>query len=186
MTRAAINILGDGSIIDITSLGRADLAVEHPGPGQYLVRNTLGMCPPPEGWGYVLNQMDAGAAIAIEFADGALAVQVTKDGEPADLLHSITLHVSVEALPAQAMPEPGPIDALAVAQAEAARRRADADSAIAPLQDAVDLDDATEGEAALLKQWKRYRVALNRLPEQPGYPDAIDWPIAPDFKVQDR
>ncbi|PLV18678.1 phage tail protein, partial [Pseudomonas guariconensis] len=53
---------------------------------------------------------------------------------------------------------------------EVARLRAVADSAIAPLQDAVDLDEATEAEAALLKEWKRYRVALNRLPDQPGYP----------------
>lgn len=35
--------------------------------------------------------------------------------------------------------------------------------AIAPLQDAVDLDDATPAEAALLKKWKQYRVAVNRI-----------------------
>ncbi|WP_430305328.1 tail fiber assembly protein, partial [Pseudomonas mosselii] len=62
---------------------------------------------------------------------------------------------------------------------EIARRRAQADQAIAPLQDAVDLDEATEAEAALLKEWKRYRVALNRVPDQPGYPAAIDWPAPP-------
>lgn len=50
---------------------------------------------------------------------------------------------------------------------------------IAPLQDAVDLDDATEDESALLKGWKRYRVALNRLTEQPEYPTSIDWPAPP-------
>lgn len=65
------------------------------------------------------------------------------------------------------------------AVAEIARRRAQADQAIAPLLDAVDLDEATEAEAALLKDWKRYRVALNRLPDQPGYPAAIDWPAPP-------
>lgn len=31
-----------------------------------------------------------------------------------------------------------------------------------PLQDAVDLDDATEADIALLKKWKQYRVAVNR------------------------
>lgn len=35
--------------------------------------------------------------------------------------------------------------------------------AIAPLQDAVDLDDATPAETALLKKWKQYRVAVNRI-----------------------
>nr|WP_315403082.1 tail fiber assembly protein [uncultured Pseudomonas sp.] len=63
--------------------------------------------------------------------------------------------------------------------AEIAARRGAADSAIAPLQDAVDLDDATEPEATALKAWKKYRVALNRLPEQAGYPTDIDWPAPP-------
>lgn len=68
---------------------------------------------------------------------------------------------------------------LASVQAKAAALRADADSAIAPLQDAVDIDDATDAEVAALKAWKKYRVALNRLPEQPGYPADIDWPAPP-------
>ncbi|WP_286918661.1 tail fiber assembly protein [Pseudomonas sp. UBA6753] len=68
---------------------------------------------------------------------------------------------------------------LAAVVAEQAQRRAVADAAIAPLQDAVELDEATEAEAALLKEWKRYRVALSRLPEQEGYPSEIDWPAPP-------
>ncbi|WP_217191363.1 tail fiber assembly protein [Pseudomonas shirazica] len=182
MARAALNILGDGSVLDITSLGMADITVDHPGPGQYLVSGTLGMCPPPEGWGYVINQMDAGASVATSYADGVLLVSVAKEGEPADLLHSITLHVSVEDLPAVELPEvptPGPVDPLVLVQAEIARLRAIADSAVTPLQDAVDLEEATAEEAALLKEWKRYRVALNRLPEQEGYPTDISWPALP-------
>lgn len=179
MARAAINIKGDGSILDITSLGKADITVEHPGPGQYLVSGTLGMCPPPEGWGYVINQMDAGASVATSFADDVLLVSVAKDGEPADLLHSITLHVSVEEAPVPQPPEPVPADPLQQAQEKVARQRAIADAAIAPLQDAVDLEEATEAEVALLKEWKRFRVALNRLPEQEGYPTTIDWPALP-------
>lgn len=35
--------------------------------------------------------------------------------------------------------------------------------AIAPLQDAVDLDEATDVEVAALKAWKQYRVAVNRI-----------------------
>ncbi|RYY87275.1 MAG: phage tail protein [Chitinophagaceae bacterium] len=68
---------------------------------------------------------------------------------------------------------------LAAVQADHAQRRAVADSAIAPLQDAVDIDEATAEEEARLKLWKRYRVALIRLPEQSGYPSAIDWPAPP-------
>ncbi|MFD2641876.1 tail fiber assembly protein [Pseudomonas japonica] len=68
---------------------------------------------------------------------------------------------------------------LSIAAAEITQRRGIADAAIVPLQDAIDLDEATEAELALLKEWKRYRVALNRLPEQPGYPATIDWPVPP-------
>jgi len=62
---------------------------------------------------------------------------------------------------------------------ETAARRDVADDAIAPLQDAVDLEEATEAEVAKLKAWKKYRIALIRVPEQPGYPDTIDWPAPP-------
>lgn len=50
---------------------------------------------------------------------------------------------------------------------------------IAPLQDAADLDDATPSEVALLKKWKQYRVAVNRLPDQEGFPVGITWPVEP-------
>ncbi|MLM32161.1 phage tail protein, partial [Salmonella enterica subsp. enterica] len=45
---------------------------------------------------------------------------------------------------------------------------------IAPLQDAVDLDEATDKEKASILAWKKYRVLVNRVdtvnpvwPEQP-------------------
>jgi hypothetical protein len=176
-TRAAVNILGaTGAVIDITSLGVDTITTEHPGLGQYLVHGTLGMAPAPEGWGYVLNQADAACSVAINYDDTVLTVSVEKDGEPVDLMHSITLHVAVESLPPLEMPA---TDSLQMAQSEIARLRAASDFAIAPLQDAVDIDEATESEVALLNVWKKYRVALNRLPEQPGYPITIDWPTVP-------
>jgi hypothetical protein len=69
--------------------------------------------------------------------------------------------------------------ALVNAAAEIARLRAVADFVIPPLQDAVDIDDATDAEIARLKAWKKYRSALGRLPDQPGYPKTIDWPVVP-------
>ncbi|WP_410732484.1 tail fiber assembly protein [Citrobacter freundii] len=51
-------------------------------------------------------------------------------------------------------------------------------SKIAPLQDAVDLDIATEAEAALLLAWKKYRVLLNRI--NPDDAPDISWPEVPD------
>lgn len=52
-----------------------------------------------------------------------------------------------------------------------------ATDAIAPLQDAVDLDEATEEELLLLKEWKKYRVTLNRL-DLSSAPE-INWPAMP-------
>lgn len=49
-----------------------------------------------------------------------------------------------------------------------------ATAAVAPLQDAVDLDDATTSDVALLKKWKQYRVAVNRIDltlKEPSWPD---------------
>lgn len=52
-------------------------------------------------------------------------------------------------------------------------------TAIAPLQDAVDIGMATEAEQTKLNAWKVYRVLLNRIEQQPGYPHTIEWPASP-------
>lgn len=48
------------------------------------------------------------------------------------------------------------------------------------LQDAVDLDMATEDEAAALPAWKAYRVRLSRLDISTAAPAADDWPASPN------
>ncbi|SIP73338.1 conserved hypothetical protein [Xenorhabdus innexi] len=55
---------------------------------------------------------------------------------------------------------------------------AQASRVIAPLQDAVDLDMATEEEKAALLVWKKYRVLLNRV-DCSSAPE-IDWPEQPE------
>lgn len=55
-----------------------------------------------------------------------------------------------------------------------------ATAALAPLQDAVDIGDASENEEDQLLAWKQYRVALNRIDQQGGYPADIQWPEAPN------
>jgi hypothetical protein len=185
-SRAAINILGStGEILDISSLGSRDVASEKAGPGKYLVTGTLGMVPLPEGWGYVVNQLDSDATVSIGFDGETLAVEVRRDGALADLVHSITLHVAVPDWVAPPMPEPTPQepepapDPLIMAQSIQVQLRAQADYVIAPLQDAVDIEEASAAEIDRLKAWKKYRVALSKIAEQPGYPITIDWPAAP-------
>lgn len=47
-------------------------------------------------------------------------------------------------------------------------------SKISPLQDAVDLDIATDDEVALLLEWKKYRVQVNRVDITKP-----EWPVSP-------
>lgn len=67
-----------------------------------------------------------------------------------------------------------------VVLAQRDERLAEAATRIPPLQDALDLCDATASEQAALLTWKRYRVALNRIELQPGFPLTIEWPTRPD------
>lgn len=47
------------------------------------------------------------------------------------------------------------------------------------LQDAVDLDEATDEETTALPFWKKYRVLLSRVDANTA--DTITWPSKPDF-----
>ncbi|WP_426099108.1 tail fiber assembly protein [Providencia sp. PROV200] len=66
-----------------------------------------------------------------------------------------------------------------IAEAEQQKQSllAEANNAIAPLQDAVDLDMSTDEEKAQLTAWKTYRVYLNRVDTSTA-PD-IEWPVKP-------
>lgn len=64
-----------------------------------------------------------------------------------------------------------------IAESQKALLMAQATVAIAPLQDAVDLDEATDSENTQLTAWKKYRVLLNRVNTSMA-PD-ITWPNKP-------
>ncbi|MEQ1969420.1 tail fiber assembly protein [Xenorhabdus nematophila] len=53
-----------------------------------------------------------------------------------------------------------------------------ADTIIKPLNDAVDLNIATDAEQSALTEWRRYRVLLNRV-DCTTAPD-IQWPVQPE------
>lgn len=77
-------------------------------------------------------------------------------------------------------PPPTPLtheEEVALANKKKTYLLAQATVAINPLQDAVDLDDATDEEVALLKKWKQFRVAVNRVDTELA-PD-ITWPVPP-------
>lgn len=73
-------------------------------------------------------------------------------------------------------PLPSPAEFLANNTAARDALLATAAARIAPLQDAVDLDEATTEEVAALKLWKQYRVAVNRVDLSVATPS---WPAVP-------
>ena len=79
------------------------------------------------------------------------------------------------------MPAPSheQLTSIAMAQRDGVLRQAAI--RIAPLQDAVDIGEATAAEEQQLLAWKKYRVAVNRITEQPGFPTAIEWPDMPSI-----
>lgn len=79
---------------------------------------------------------------------------------------------------------PTPAQILAANTATRNQYLAAATLAIAPLQDAVDIGEATPDDEAMLLKWKQFRVAVNRVvltltnpvwpvPPQPGYGAAV-------------
>ncbi|WP_312773361.1 tail fiber assembly protein [Atlantibacter hermannii] len=66
---------------------------------------------------------------------------------------------------------------VAAAEQEKQYKLTVANNQIAPLQDAVDLDMATEQEEADLLAWKKYRIQVNRVNTDTA-PD-INWPAKP-------
>ena len=71
------------------------------------------------------------------------------------------------------VPDPAKVAAAAKVSADAAVAAGMAEAArqIAVLQDAVDLGMATDAEAALYTDWRRYRVLISRVQSDPAYPD---------------
>ncbi|WP_050549333.1 hypothetical protein [Pseudomonas sp. BRG-100] len=110
MTRAAINVLGaTGATYDFVTQGNTVVTSARLSTGVYQITGCLGMVPfPPvdDGWGYTVNQVDWRADVETDFSDNLLTVTVTKDGQPYDLKHMITLHILVPDAPVVQMPQP--------------------------------------------------------------------------------
>lgn len=74
-------------------------------------------------------------------------------------------------------PKPTNEELIMLAESRKQTLMAEATAAIAPLQDAVDLGMATTEEESALKEWKKYRVMLNRVDTSLGA--AVVWPTPP-------
>ncbi|CAQ83674.1 MULTISPECIES: tail fiber assembly protein [Photorhabdus] len=75
------------------------------------------------------------------------------------------------------IPPPTKEELISIAESQKAQFISLANEKIMPLSDAEELDIATDEEMLLLKEWKKYRVMLNRV-DTSNAPE-IDWPITP-------
>lgn len=114
--------------------------------------------------------------------EGAQGVEITDDAWQA-LLGAQgagkVLRLGADGQPEAVDPPPPPPPTAAQVLQTRDLLLAEATVRIAPLQDAVDIEEATAAEVALLKKWKQYRVALSRVELQVGFPAGVDWPVAP-------
>ncbi|ADO10843.1 Tail fiber assembly protein from lambdoid prophage [Pantoea vagans C9-1] len=110
--------------------------------------------------------------------------------KPEKLYHPSLVWVDITALPEQpdinyryidglfTTPVKEAENAVLIASSRLAAEMDEANRAIAPLQDAVDICIATDDEIARLAEWKRYRVELSRIDTSKA-PD-IEWPVKPN------
>ncbi|MBS9422506.1 tail fiber assembly protein [Photorhabdus caribbeanensis] len=75
------------------------------------------------------------------------------------------------------IPPPTKEELISVAENQRTQFISIANEKIMPLADAMELDIATDEEMLLFKEWKKYRVMLNRVDTSTA--PEIDWPIAP-------
>jgi hypothetical protein len=115
---------------------------------------------------------------------------VSLNVKPEKLYHPSLIWVDITALPEQpdvnyrysdgvfTAPVADAESAVLIASSRLAAEMDEANRAIAPLQDAVDINIATDEEITRLAKWKRYRVELSRI-DTSNAPD-IEWPKKPD------
>ncbi|ETS33465.1 phage tail protein [Photorhabdus temperata] len=75
------------------------------------------------------------------------------------------------------IPSPTKEELISIAEIQRKQFISLANKKITPLADAVELDIATDEEILSLKEWKKYRVMLNRV-DTSKTPE-VDWPITP-------
>ncbi|QXZ11715.1 tail fiber assembly protein [Pseudomonas sp. AO-1] len=72
-----------------------------------------------------------------------------------------------------------PIDNLPSARIERDRLISYSTLKINPLQDSVDIGEATDDDLSLLNKWKKYRSDLGKMETKQGWPDSPQWPVPP-------
>jgi hypothetical protein len=131
-------------------------------------------------------------------AAGVVQYLLPTDGDITEMFHPDMLWVdvtSVSPLPAEGwaaveadgvwsftapippVPTDAELKAAALAQRDALL--AQANEATAGMADAYLADLLSDAERAMFKAYAIYKLALNKIDKQPGYPSTINWPTSP-------
>jgi hypothetical protein len=81
------------------------------------------------------------------------------------------------AAPLPPVPTDAELKAAALSQRDSLLSQAN--EATAGMADAFLADLLSDADKVMFKAYAVYKLALNKIDQQPGYPTAIDWPIAP-------
>ncbi|EJK8625701.1 tail fiber assembly protein [Morganella morganii subsp. morganii] len=112
------------------------------------------------------------------YIDESKVIYALEDGlNPEELLPVKVKDISEKEALLIANPPPTKEQLIADAELQKQSLLSEATSIIDPLNDAVDLGMSTPEEEVLLKEWKKYRVLLNRVDTSIA-PD-ITWPVKP-------
>lgn len=183
MANAGININGDGTIHDITSMnGKVEgVTVSRVQDGIYELRGTLGLVPPPYGWGHVTNPIDKITA-HIEVGDDVIRLETRNQaGECVDIPSMVAMHIVVADREMEVNPPPEEPQPQRDSAKHYFQLRAVADEQILGLQDLNDIGESTAENRAHLIAWKRYRIALCAVPKQPDWPFDVIWPEVVEY-----
>lgn len=131
-------------------------------------------------------------------ADGVVQYLLPTDGDITEMFHPDMIWVDVtDAIPPIAsgwiaaeidgvwsfsVPVPPVLTDAELKAAALSRRDAllsQANEATAGMADAYLADLLSDAEKAMFKAYAIYKLALNKIDKQPGFPAAIDWPVAP-------
>jgi hypothetical protein len=109
--------------------------------------------------------------VRCEYANGVWQFFPPGSDEPLPGPYPVTLEATDDPTPPPYVPTPEDNVRTRVLLIDAATRQ------IAPLQDMVEFDMASDADIALLKAWKLYRIALTKLDVSVS---PVAWPTAPD------
>jgi hypothetical protein len=187
MTQSKLNETGDQALQPLIDPAPIPLAPPVVFPHLLLAKQPAAEeLPPVDPFAYtdIINivRVPAGFTCSVKFVhrDDYLSFMACPDDVEA---HGRAIHADCAVR--TEVPNYFPTDAELVdaVQERMARELRRANSAVTKYQDRVDVDDASDADIGLLLAWKKYRVALNRLPDQAGYPHGLIWPVAPDTAI---